>query len=247
MYNYKLLVSYDGTNYSGWQVQPNGISIQHLLQKAILTITKEDVIVVGSGRTDAGVHALGQTANFKCSKELDLHSTLRSLNGLIPHDVRIRNIEVVDQDFNARFSAKSKTYHYHLHLGATENPFKRLYSWHLYHKIDIDALKEAAEALVGTFDFTSFSNQSDRGSAGINPVRTIFNIDVVEEDEGICLAYSANGYLYKMVRNITGTLVEVGSGKRSPPDMQKLLNAKDRRLAAAAAPPRGLFLMHVDY
>lgn len=247
MHNYKLIVAYDGTNYSGWQVQPNGVSIQELLQKALFTITKEQIHVNGSGRTDAGVHAMGQVANFRCQNELDPFRLLRSLNGLLPRDIRVRNVELTDPTFHARFSAKRKTYHYHLHLDPTENPFRRLYSWHMRHPIDLSLLKEAAKMLVGTFDFSCFSNQADRGSAGRNAVRTIYSLEVIEEPEGVYLAFLANGYLYKMVRNITGTLVEIASGMRSLSEIPLLIENRDRRSTGSAAPPHGLFLMHVDY
>lgn len=247
MVKYKLLIAYDGTNYSGWQVQPTGVSIQELLQNAIKTVIREEVVVIGSGRTDAGVHATGQVAHFKCQGVLDLCRFVRSVNALLPIEIRVLHIEEVSQDFHARYSAISKTYHYHLNIGKAASPFNRIYSWHIYEKLDVCLLKAAAALFVGKHDFTSFANQADRGSAGHNAVRTMLMLNVVEDGDNVCLEFKADGFLYKMVRNITGTLVEVATNKRSIEEISKLLRIKDRRQAGMAAPPQGLFLVSVDY
>lgn len=247
MHNYKMLIAFDGTNYSGWQIQPNGTSIQALLQNAITTLIKEETTISGSGRTDAGVHALGQIAHFKTSSPLDLYRFLQSLNALIPKDIRVLTIEEVPSDFHARYSARSKTYRYHLHLGRVENPFNRLYSWHIRENVNLDRLRASAELLIGTHNFTTFANQSYFGSAAKNPIRTMLAIDVIAEERSICLEFRADGFLYKMVRNLTGTLLEIGIGKRPVEDIPRLIMAKDRREAGMAAPPQGLFLVHVEY
>lgn len=246
-FNYKLIIAYDGTQYGGWQVQPNALSIQELVHAAIKTIVRHDVTLIGSGRTDAGVHALGQVAHFKTDKQLDIFRFHGSMNGLLPNDIRILHVEQVSLDFHSQRSAISKTYHYHLCLDHVQMPFKRLYSLHVREKIDLELLKEAASHFVGTLDYTSFANESHEGCAARDPVRTISRIDIVHEDGGIRLEFQADGFLYKMVRNIVGTLLEVGRGKRLLTDIPRIFAARDRRQAGQAAPPQGLFLAHVDY
>ncbi|MBA2728732.1 MAG: tRNA pseudouridine(38-40) synthase TruA [Parachlamydiaceae bacterium] len=247
MHTYKMLIAFDGTNYSGWQVQPNGISIQGLIQKALKVLVKEDVVIHGSGRTDAGVHAIGQIAHFKCHAPLDLFRFLQSLNALLPPDIRVQQMEETSPIFHSRYSAINKTYRYNLHLGRVENPFTRLYSWHIREKIDLDKLKAAANLLIGTHDFTSFINDSDIGSAGRNPVRTMHLINVISDGQTVSIEFKANGFLYKMVRNLTGALVEIGKGKRPVEDIPRLLALKDRSKAGVGAPPHGLFLVQVEY
>lgn len=246
-YNYRLDIAYDGTNYSGWQIQPNAISIQELIQQALKTILKEEVFVIGSGRTDAGVHAKGQVAHFKCLQEIDLFRCLVSINGLLPKDIRVRQVRAVPLDFHAQRSAIGKTYWYHIYTERIHDPFRFRYSWQVYNMCNVDLLKEASKQFVGTHDFTSFANESHRGSAAIDPVRTIHSLNLVEEPGGIRLEFYADGFLYKMVRNIVGTLVEVASGKRDVEEIPALFAARDRRQAAQAAPPHGLFLMEVYY
>lgn len=244
---YQLIISYDGTAYCGWQVQPNSLSIQSIIQNALETLLKEPISVTGSGRTDAGVHALAQSAHFATEKPFDLCKLHTSLNGILPLDIRILSIQPVENDFHARYSALSKVYRYHIHCNKTMHPFRRLYSLHLPYPIDLQLLKEAAFNFIGQHDFTSFANEGDRGSCSRNPVRTIQRLDLVEEDHGFYLEFEADGFLYKMVRNITGTLLAAGKGKISPCDVPKIFDAKDRKQAAAAAPPHGLFLVRVNY
>ncbi|MDN3505866.1 MAG: tRNA pseudouridine(38-40) synthase TruA [Simkaniaceae bacterium] len=241
---YKLNISYDGTHYSGWQVQPNAISIQSLIQQALETALRTPTSLTGSGRTDAGVHALNQTAHFTAPKT-DTRKLAHSLNGLLPPDIRIKQLEPVSDDFHARYSAKSKIYRYHLRT--TQNPFTRLYSYHLPYPIDIPLLKKAAHHFIGEHDFTSFSNEAHRGSAAKNPVRNLMRLDVIESSEEIILEFQANGFLYKMVRNITGTLLDIARGKLPLDSLPEIFAAKDRQKAAAAAPAHGLFLVNVLY
>ena len=247
MHKYKLTVAYDGTLYGGWQVQINAISIQALLEKALSTILRTPTSATSSGRTDAGVHARGQVAHFITELPLDLIRLQRSLNGILPPDIRILSVEEAAPDFHARYSAVSKEYHYHLHLERTTDPFKRLYAYHDYSPLDLDKMKMAASCFVGTHDFTTFANEASKGSAAKNPVRTITRLDLCLEPGGIRLEFEGNGFLYKMVRNITGTLLEVARGKISVDEIPKLFEAKDRRIAPPAAPPHGLFLMKVNY
>lgn len=247
MQNYKLTIAYDGTKYSGWQIQENALGIQPIIQEKIRIVLKEDIKLIGSGRTDAGVHALGQVAHFKCEKPVDSFKLLRSLNGMLPPEIRVHSCAQVPLDFHAQHSAKGKIYHYHLYLDEVMDPFIRLYRWHVRGRIDLEKLKDAAKKFLGTHDFTSFTNEADEGSAAKDPVRTIFRLDLVPEKGGIRLEFEGDGFLYKMVRNIVGTLIEVARGKRSVESIDELFAAKDRRQAGMAAPPQGLFLIQVHY
>lgn len=246
-YNYKLTISYDGTDYSGWQVQPNGTSIQALLQQALQIVIRETIGIVGSGRTDAGVHAAGQTAHFMCSEKLDPTRVLHSLNGILPKDIRINGLEEVPLSFHARYSAISKVYHYHLWLERVASPFVSRYRWQPPARVNRTILAEAAQLFVGTHDFTSFANEAHRGSAAHDPVRTLQHLNVIEQEGGVRLEFQADGFLYKMVRNLVGTLIEVAAGKVPLQTIPVLIAAKDRRLAGPAAAPQGLFLMEVHY
>lgn len=248
MHCYKLIISYDGTNYSGWQIQPNASSIQQHIQEALKKILhRERVILIGSGRTDAGVHAKGQAAHFHHTDLLDLNLLLLSLNGILPRDIRVKKAELAPSHFHAQYSAIGKEYHYHLYLERIMDPFRRLYCWHFSRQLNLELLKEAAACFVGTHNFTSFANESHAGSAAKNPVRTLYRLDVKEEPEGLRLEFEGNGFLYKMVRNIVGMVMDVAIGKRSIEDIEAVFKAKDRRQASLAAPPQGLFLMRVNY
>ena len=244
---YKLTISYDGTSYQGWQVQPNGPSIQEKIQTAIQTVLKEKILLTGSSRTDAGVHALGQTAHFEMEEAIPKEKLLYSLNGLLPLDIRLLELEEVADDFHARFSATGKIYHYHLHLDRTMDPFQRLYTYHIHKKINLSLLEEAAKEFIGTHDFTSFANEASEGSAKNKPIKTMKRLDVFPQKGGLRLELEANGFLYKMVRNIVGTLLEVADGSLSLSEIPSIFEAKDRRLAGFAAPPQGLFLVKVQY
>jgi tRNA pseudouridine38-40 synthase len=247
MARYKLTIAYDGTQYCGWQVQTNGPAIQPIVQKALQTTLRHEVGVTGAGRTDTGVHAQGQTAHFDTEKEFDSPKLLFSLNGLLPKDIRILQIDAVAPNFHARYSAQSKIYHYHLHLHKIANPFLRLYRYQVFQPLNLSLLKEASQIFLGTHDFTSFANDHQQGAVLLNPIRTMFRLDVVEEEGGARLEFEADGFFYKMVRNITGALVKTATGKIYPSDLACILAAKDRRKAPPTAPPQGLFLMKVVY
>lgn len=240
---YKLTISYDGTRYSGWQVQKNGQAIQPLIQKALGTILRAPTDLTGSGRTDAGVHARGQTAHFDGEEGLDGKRLILSLNALLPPDIRVMQIEPVASDFHARYSARAKIYHYHLHVDRVSDPFTDLYSHQVLGPFDLMLLKEGAKKFLGTHDFSSFANV---GSVQ-DKVRTIYRLDVVEQKGGMRLEFEGNGFLYKMVRNITGTLLQIAAGKITPLEIPAILEKKDRKAAAAAAPAKGLFLFAVLY
>lgn len=247
MANFKMTISYDGTGYGGWQVQPNSTSIQSLIQDALSIVLREKADVTGSGRTDAGVHALGQVAHFQTEKPVKLKTLLHSLNSLLPHQVRILSIEEVSDLFHARYSASGKIYHYHLHLDRILNPFNRLYSLQVHHKVDVDFLKEATSSFIGTKDFSAFANENHTGSAAKNAVRTLQRIDVIPQSGGVRLEFEADGFLYKMVRNITGTLLDVCAGLIPLSKIDSIFESKDRRLAGKTALPHGLFLVKVMY
>ena len=247
MSRYKLTLAYDGTNYCGWQVQTEKTSIQSLIQQALQTALRHPLNLTGSGRTDAGVHAQGQTAHFDTDLPFDPARLRLSLNALLPPDIRILLIEPAAPDFHARYSAQSKIYHYHLHLDRIANPFTRLYRWQIHKKLDLGLLKAAAATFLGTHDFTSFTNEPQRGSVVHDPIRTLTRLDLTPIPQGIRLEFQADGFLYKMVRNITGTLIECASNKIPPSQIPLILAAKDRRKAFMTAPPQGLFLVEVIY
>lgn len=248
MYCYKLNIAYEGTHYSGWQIQPNALSIQQLLQEALAKVLKgKRISVIGSGRTDAGVHARAQIAHFKSPQELDPPQLLISLNGLLPKDIRIMNVELAPIDFHAQYSASGKIYHYYLYLDRVMDPFQRNFCWHVHRPIDSALLKQGAELFIGTHDFTSFANEREAGSVAKNPIRTISRIDIVEVGGGVRLEFEGNGFLYKMVRNLVGALVEVASKRKTIEQMKAIRDARDRTKAPMAAPPQGLFLYKVHY
>jgi len=245
MRNIKLLIEYEGTNYHGWQIQPNGITVQEVLQKNLAVMTRQRVRLIGSGRTDAGVHALGQVANFHTTASIPLEGFHRGLNRLLPADIVIRSVEEIALDFNAQLAAKKKTYLYRILNREIPSAVHRNYSWHYPLPLDKKTMQEAAQFLVGENNFASF--QATHADTG-DPVREVFRADWFDDKPPfLCLAIEANGFLKKMVRNIVGTLVDVGRGKVSGEEFKRILEAKDRRRARMTAPPQGLFLLKVDY
>lgn len=242
---YKLTIAYDGTNYCGWQVQENGLSIQSLIQKALQTALRHPLDLSGSGRTDSGVHASGQTAHFDTDTTVALEKLRNSLNALLPPDIRILEIDPVAPDFHARYSAKGKIYHYHLHLNPISDPFTKLYRHQVFGLFDLDKLKSAIPYFLGTHDFISFANVKEAPQT--DTIRTLKRIDVIEQNNGLRLEFEGEGFLYKMVRNITGTLLEVAAGKIAPSAIPTIIAARDRRKAGCAAPPHALFLTQVIY
>ncbi len=242
---YKLTIAYDGTNYCGWQVQENALSIQALIQKALQIAIRHPLDLTGSGRTDAGVHAQGQTAHFDTDLNVDLDRLRISLNALLPSDIRILKIVSVPSHFHARYSAISKIYHYHLHLDPITNPFTYLYRHHVLGPFNLELLKETLPLFLGTHDFTSFANVKDLSQT--DTIRTLKQLDVIEQKEGLRLEFEGDGFLYKMVRNVVGALLDVAAGKLAPNDILSIFAARNRCKASAAAPAKGLFLMEVKY
>lgn len=241
---YKMVISYDGSKYGGWQVQPNTLSIQSLIQDALKTALRTPTPITASGRTDAGVHALAQVAHFEGEENLDLHSLLYSLNGILPRDIRIHKLSIAPRNFHARFSSKIKIYHYHLHLSPVQDPFRYPYSAHIRTPLDLSLIKQALPHFIGTHDFSTFASS---GCGSKNPVKTLHRLEMIPEPDGVRFEFEGDGFLYKMVRNIVGTLIEVGQKKCPPDEIPHLIAQKDRRLAGPTAPPKGLFLYEVKY
>jgi len=240
----KLTIAYDGSAYHGWQIQPNGITVQETLQQALATMTGESLTVYGSGRTDAGVHAWGQVAHINTSTTIPLNGLWRGLNALLPDDIVIRSVETVTADFHARKSAKAKTYLYCIDNGPQPNPLTRLYSWNIRKALDISAISRAADLLQGTHDFLSFKAADGET---VTSVRTINNIRVWKRGRYLFIVIKANGFLKNMVRVIVGTLVEIGAGKREWQSLAAILAARDRKMAGITAPGKGLVLKRVYY
>lgn len=244
---YCLFITYDGTNYAGWQVQPNGDSIQEIIEKALSTFLREKTKVIGSGRTDSGVHALEQRAHFDSCIKFSIDKLLFSLNGLLPIDIRVTDIQKVESEFHSRFSCKRKIYQYHLHTNKIVDPFQKLYRLHYTQNLDIDKIQKAITLLVGTHDFSSFANEAHRGAANKNPVRTLYQIKMIQKNHGWIFEFEGDGFLYKMVRNLMGLLLSVGSGKIKTEEVKAILDAKDRKKAPSTAPAHGLFLIKGVY
>jgi tRNA pseudouridine38-40 synthase len=242
--NIKLTVEYDGTNYCGWQFQHNGESVQAVLERAISTFLRKPTRITGSGRTDAGVHALGQVANFLSDQKHDPHRTRRALNALTPDDITIKNVEIVPDAFDARRDGRSRVYEYHILNRPTESPFYLNRAWHVHEPLDVAAMGAATAWLVGQHDFSSFRAA---GCEAAHPVREVHCARLEQRGELLVYTIEATAFLRHMVRNIVGTLVEVGRGIRTPQSFSKLLEARDRTQAGPTAPPLGLYLMEVKY
>jgi tRNA pseudouridine38-40 synthase len=242
----KLTLSYDGTRFVGWQRQASGASIQGLLEAALGRFEGAPVTVHGAGRTDAGVHALGQVASAQVTCRHAVDALLRGLNASLPPEVRVIAVEEAPPDFHARFSARSKTYRYLLRNAPIVSPFERAYVWHVPEPLDVEAMRTAAAVLVGTHDFAAFGSA---GSETKDTVRTIAWSDVQLRDAEGLLAYevAGTGFLRHMVRAIVGTLVEIGRGRRPASSMSALVAGRSRADAGATAPAHGLFLVRVDY
>lgn len=240
----KLTIAYDGTEFVGWQRQENGVSIQGLIETALSEIEGAPVTLHGAGRTDSGVHALGQVASARITVPIADAQLMRALNAHLPDAIRVTGVTTEPDGFHARFSAIGKAYEYRIWNGPILPPFARLYAWHVIEPLNVEAMREAARAIPGEHDFAAF-----KGSRGINrtTVRTVASADWVADGEALTFAIAGSGFLRYMVRSLVGTLVEIGRGARPASDVAGLLASPDRSAAGRTAPPHGLFLVRVDY
>lgn len=240
----KLTVAYDGTNYCGWQVQPNGITIEEVLNKTLSKLTGEDICVIGASRTDSGVHAMGNVAVFDTETTIPPERIAMSLNQRLPEDIVIVKSEEVAADFHPRYCDCSKTYEYHIINTRIPVPTKRLTNYFVSYNLNIDDMRKAAAYLVGEHDFASFCNVRTNVES---TVRTITALDILQNGNEITVRITGNGFLYNMVRIIVGTLIRVGRGFYEPEKVKEILEAKERTAAGVTAPAHGLMLMQIDY
>lgn len=245
-FTYKLLIAYDGTNYCGWQKQKHYTTIQGIIENALTTICKEPIAIIGASRTDSGVHALGQVAHFKTATFIDGKKVQKQLNGIIPRDIRILDCSRVFPLFHARHAAKKKIYHYTINTAPVPSPMIRLYNYCISKPLDIGLLTEGAKHFVGERDFRAFANSKGNQSVS-NFIRIIYSIDVIVDQSQIVIKFLGNGFLYKMIRNIVGTLIAVAQKSISVNDIPLLLEKRDRRLIPTLAPALGLCLMEIEY
>lgn len=246
---YKIILAYDGTNFAGFQMQPNQRTVEGVLKRIVNKIAKNptpEISVYGSGRTDAGVHALGQVVHFDLSIEMTERSMLHALNSQLPLDMQVKKVEIVDETFHARFTTHGKKYQYRMALGQFVDPFKRNYTGHWKFPINIRLIQKAIKDLEGTHDFSSFVAS---GSTVKDHVRTIYEAKVWEDKKQneIVFEFYGNGFLYNMVRIMVAVLVEIGSKRRPADDIPRLFEVKDRNQARGTAPASGLYLKEVDY
>lgn len=240
----KLTVAYDGTNYCGWQVQPNGITVQEVLNKHLSELTGEQIETIGASRTDAGVHALGNVAVFDTNVRMPGEKFSYALNQRLPEDIRIQKAEEVSSEFHPRYVESEKTYEYKILNRRFPVPTQRFYTHFTYVPLDLDKMREASAYLLGEHDFKSFCGA---GAQVKTTVRTIKNIEISREEDLITIRITGNGFLYNMVRIIAGTLMEIGGGTYPPEHMKEILDALDRKAAGPTAVARGLTLVKIEY
>lgn len=245
MKNIKMTVQYDGSNFKGFQrLKDNDNTIQGKIEDVLSKMTGESIEIIGSGRTDMGVHAVGQVINFKTKSNESVSKIQKYLYNYLPESIVIKEIEEVDERFHSRYNAKSKTYLYKIDNNKFHNPFNRKYSYHVEKKLDLEKMREASEYLVGEHDFSSFASSRSKKKSH---VRTIESISIQQNNDLIEIYISGDGFLYNMVRIIIGTLVDVGLNKISPSEVKEILEAKDRKVGGETAPAKGLFLYRVKY
>ena len=244
MRNIRLLIEYDGTNYAGWQWQKNAITIQETLSKAIEQVIQEKVTIYGAGRTDAGVHAIGQVANFHTHSNIPSERLLLAINFYLPHDITVKEAVDVPETFHAQYCAVSKVYQYTLFNDWIRTSLNRNFCYVCGFQLDVDKMTNAAQYLIGTHDFTSFTTKALQEK---NRIRTVKRLAIKKEGKYIYFTVEADGFLYNMVRSIIGTLIEVGRGKIAVESIKDILKAKNRNSAGTTAPARGLCLIEVKY
>ncbi len=243
--NFKLIIEYDGTRYHGWQRQKDDRTIQQEIEQALSTMTARQVTLNGSGRTDAGVHAFGQVANFRCETDLTQEIFQKGLSSLLPNDIVIKDCRLVDESFHARYDVKSKIYHYKILNRKVPTAIGRQYAWFIRRRLDTAAMRSAISHIIGSHDFKSFEGT---GSPRSHTTRNVMAAELIENNDGsIIFKIEADGLLRYMVRNIVGTLVDVGLGKITPAEFKDILESKKRSNASATAPAHGLFMMEVKY
>lgn len=240
----RLTVAYDGTNYHGWQIQKNGITIESELNRCLTELFGEEIHVIGASRTDTGVHALGNIAVFDTCARMPAEKISYALNQRLPEDIRIQKSEEVAPNWHPRHTDSRKTYEYRIYRGEFPMPVKRLYSYFTYRPLQVEKMRRAAAYLTGEHDFKSFCQT---GAQAESTVRTIYTVEVEEQGADLVIRVCGSGFLYNMVRIIAGTLMEVGEGKRSPEDMERVLQACDRAAAGPTAPAQGLTLMRYEF
>lgn len=245
MRNYKILIQYDGSRYKGWQVQKStDMTIQGKLQDVLSTMAGEEIEVIGSGRTDAGVHAYGQVANFHMPSRFNKKEIMDYLNHYLPMDIAVLSIEEVDERFHARYHAVSKTYIYRIHTSKIPNVFERKYMYTYTEPLDITLMRKAASYMIGTHDFAAFcGNKKMKKST----VRTVTEIQIEEKEDEIQISYTGDGFLQNMIRIMTGTLIEAGNGTKRPEEISSIIENKVRENAGYTVPPEGLALYNVVY
>lgn len=239
-----IRVSYDGTAYSGWQIQPNTTTVEGTLRQAVCNLFGADIELIGASRTDAGVHALGNVAVFDVDTRIPAPKIAYALNVRLPEDIRVWQSIQVEDGWHPRHNDCVKTYEYSIYNDTFENPKKRLYSHFYYGNIDVNMMREAAAYFIGEHDFTAFCSA---GSQVADKVRTIYSLDVIQDGREIVLRVKGNGFLYNMVRIIAGTLIKAGTGDIRPQDIPGIIESRDRQLAGHTAPARGLTLVEIDY
>lgn len=243
--NYKMIIQYDGSRFYGWEHQPgNDMTIQGKLESVLSLMVGQPVEVIGAGRTDAGVHARGMVANAKFDTEKSVEEIRDYMNQYLPEDICIEEVRIAAEGFHSRYKAQGKTYRYTCYMGDTKPVFDRKYVYTLEEKPDVEAMRRAAEHLLGTHDFASFCGNPRMKKS---TVRKVDSIDIVRDGDYLTLTYHGSGFLQYMVRILTGTLLEVGFGKREADSIPALIEAKDRKLAGFTAPAKGLCLLKVDY
>ena len=240
----RLIVAYDGTNYHGWQIQNNGITVEAELTRCLSDLLGESIEVIGASRTDSGVHALGNVAVFDTEARMPAEKISYALNQRLPEDIRIQKSEEVAADWHPRYCESRKTYEYRIYRGEFPMPVKRLYSYFTYRPLNVEKMKKAAKHLEGEHDFKSFCQT---GAQVESTVRTVYSVDVEEQGADLVIRVCGNRFLYNMVRIIAGTLMEVGQGKRTPESMAEILEAKNRSAAGPTAPPCGLTLVKYEF
>lgn len=244
MRNIKLTIEYDGKDFNGWQKQPNKLNIQGEIERAIYNITKEEVDLIGSGRTDAGVHAFGQIANFKTNSNISIEKMAIAINSQLKNSIVVKKAEEVDERFHSRYNAKRKTYRYVINNTEYGSAIYRNLEYHFPIKLNVEKMQEAAKYFEGEHDFKAFKSS---GTSGRNSVRTIYKAEVKTDGERILIELTGNGFLYNMVRIISGTLLDVGLGKIEPSEIEDIINSKDRTRAGKTLPAHGLYLVKVNY